>query len=67
MLCALVARVLDFLSLYNAKGVARMSEIKLRLPWLTMLILFVAAAGGAGKLLCCALAEQRGCRQSVQW
>ena len=49
------------------KGVGRMSDIKLRLPLLTMLILFVAATGGTSQLGCRELAEQRGCRQSVQW
>ena len=49
------------------KGVGRMSAIKLRLPLLTMLILFVAATGGTSQLGCRELAEQRGCRQSVQW
>jgi hypothetical protein len=63
---ALDARVLDFSSLYNAKGVARMTDIKLRLPLPTTLILFVAATGGASQLRCWQLAEQKGCRQSVQ-
>jgi hypothetical protein len=56
---ALGASVLDFLSLHNAKGVARMSDIKLGLPLPTTLTLFVAAR-------CRELAGQTGCRQSVQ-
>jgi hypothetical protein len=58
--------VLDFLSLHNAKGVARMSDIKLHLPLPTTFILFVAATGSASHLRCCELAEQKGCRQSAQ-
>jgi hypothetical protein len=58
--------VLDFLSLHNAKGVARMSDIKLHLPLPTTFILFVAATGGASQLRCRELAEQMGCRQSAQ-
>jgi hypothetical protein len=61
------ARVLDFKSLQNAKGVARMSEIK-PLPLLpAMRTVFVAATGDASQLRCCELAEQTGCRQPVQW
>ena len=63
---ALGARVLDFLSLYSAEGVARMSDIKLRLPLPSTLILFVAATGGTSQLRRCELAEQKGCGQSVQ-
>jgi hypothetical protein len=44
-----------------------MSDIKLRLPLLTMLILFVAATGDASQLGRRELAERTGCRQSVQW
>ena len=58
--------VLDFLSLHKAKGVARMSDIKLRLPLLARLILFVAATGGASQRLCGELAGQMDCRQSFQ-
>jgi hypothetical protein len=59
-------RVLDFLSLQSAKGVARMSDIGPRLHLPTP-ILFVAATGGASQLLCGELAEQTDCRQSFQW
>jgi hypothetical protein len=60
-------RVLDFLSLQSAKGVARMSDIRARLRLPTTPILFVAATGGASQLLCGELAEQTDCRQSFQW
>jgi hypothetical protein len=43
-----------------------MSAINLVLPLRTTLIVFVAAAGGAGRLGCREMAEQIGCRQSVQ-
>jgi|GEM_PF-3943842 hypothetical protein len=44
-----------------------MPEIKLRLPLVAMtFILFVGATGGASQLGCCELAEQMGCRQSIQ-
>lgn len=49
------------------KGVGRMSDITLRLPLLTMLILFVAATGDASQLGRRELAEWTGCRQAVQW
>ena len=65
--CVRWARVLDFSTLHNAKGVALMPEITLRLPLVaTTFILFVGATGGAGQLPSCELAEQMGCRQSVQ-
>ena len=43
------------------------ARIKLRLPLVAMtFILFVGATDGASQLGCCELAEQMGCRQSVQ-
>jgi hypothetical protein len=42
-----------------------MSDIKLRLPLPSTLILFVAATGGTSQLRRCELAEQKGCGQSV--
>jgi hypothetical protein len=51
---------------HNAKGVAPISDIKLRLPLPTRRIPFVEATDGASRLLRCQLAEQKGCRQSVQ-
>jgi hypothetical protein len=59
-------RVLDFLSPYNAKGVARMSDINLALPLPTTLVLFGPATSGVGPLRCCGPSGQTGCRQSVQ-
>ena len=44
--------------LYNAKGRWPYVSIKLRLPLLTMLILFVAATGGASRLRCCEVASR---------
>jgi hypothetical protein len=57
---------LRLLNLNNAKGVAPMSDIKLRLPLLTRLVVFVDATYGAGELLRCQPAEHTRCRQSVQ-
>jgi hypothetical protein len=57
---------LKLLSLHNAKGVARMSDIKLRLPLPMTFVHFVAATGDARQLRCRELAEQKGCRQSAQ-
>jgi hypothetical protein len=65
-MCALGAGF-RLLTLHNAKGVALMPEIKLRLPLVaTAFILFVGATGGASQPPCCELAEQMDCRQSVQ-
>jgi hypothetical protein len=61
-----VSRVLDFLSLHSAKGVARMSDIRPRLRWPTTPILFVAATGGASQRLGGELAGHMDCRQSFQ-
>jgi hypothetical protein len=55
--------VLDFESLHNAKGFARMSDIKPLPPLPLTRSVFVAAMGGASQLRCCELAEQTGCRQ----
>jgi hypothetical protein len=57
--------VLDFESLHNAKGFARMPDIKPLPPLPRTRSVFVAAMGGASQLRCCELAEQTGCRQSV--
>jgi len=59
-------RVLNSNAPHNAKGVARMSDIELRLSLPTTLMSDVAVKGGAGPRLCCDLAEQRDWGQSAQ-